>query len=127
MRTTKSGLILPEGPQNVKQTIDDFDLMDPMEMQKMLVEPIEQALKQGISPEQPTTIPIGGLCSLVKTVRQMSAALVEIQELGHEMLNDETIDKGYKSKVRKILGLPAPIDVSDLFGQMSAGEEDGQK
>ena len=119
MRTTKSGLILPEGPKKVEQSINDFDLMDPMEMQTMLVEPIEQALKQGISPEQPTTIPIGGLCSLIKTVRQMSAALVEVQELGQELLTDEVINESYKTKMRKILGIPAPIDVKDLFGQMT--------
>ena len=122
MKTTDSGLILPDAPQKIERTIDDFDLMNPVEMQTMLVQPIEQALQQGISPDQPTTIPIGGLCSLIKTIREMSATLAQVKGMGDSMINDETVPVEYQDQMRSILGIPKEIDVSSLFGQVSDKE-----
>ena len=122
MKRTKSGLILPDAPEKLNKTIDDFDLIDPMEMQSMIVVPLEQALKQGISPEQPTTIPVNVLCGLIKTIRSMSQALTEIQDMGQSLLLDDSVDKSHKDKMRKILGFPAEIDVSDIFKQVEKGQ-----
>ncbi len=123
MKTTDSGLILPDAPQKIERTIDDFELMNPVEMQTMLVQPIEQALQQGISPDQPTTIPIGGLCSLIKTIREMSATLAKVKEMGDLMIDDDSVPVEYQNQMRNILGIPKEIDVSSLFekGQVTDG------
>ena len=115
MKTTNSGLILPDMPNMTKKTIMDFEPVSPQELHQNMVEPINQALQQGVPESTPTAIPIDAMARLLKTMLSMAETLTISENTLRTIMDDETIPDDVKQKL-KILPLVRP-SIDDILGE----------
>ena len=113
MKTTKSGLILPDQPSFAKpKTIAEYEPVSPEELHQNMIIPISQALAQGVPPEQPTAVPLEAMARLIKTIQEMGQLLNDTEKIVRPLLNDESIPQEVRFQLK---GLFAPqIDLDNL-------------
>ena len=114
MKTTKSGLIMPDNKPTFLKTISDFPPVTGDELHNHMVLPVSEALAKGVPPESPTAIPLEAVCRMIRTIQDMAAALNKVDSVVKPMLDDENISV----EVRKTL--------STLFFAMRNEVEDDQ-
>ena len=72
--------------------LEDFQPISEQELNQMLLEPTIQALKQGIPVTQPTSLPMGALCRVLRTLQILGAQNALSHQLFTEVfavLNDD--------------------------------------
>lgn len=113
MKMTDSGLIIPEQKKKLTKTILDFDVVTPLELNTSMIEPINNALAQGIPPESPSAVSLDALARMCKTILHMAEILSISEQKLKTIVQDENVSDDIKEKLKS---LPIfPIDVSDIF------------
>jgi hypothetical protein len=115
MKTTKSGLILPDMPTFNPKTIEEYEPVTPQELHQNMIIPISQALAQGVPPEQPTAVPLEAMARLIKTIQEMGRLLSNTETVIKPLLEDESIPEEVRKQLK---GLFAPT-IDDLLSDLS--------
>jgi hypothetical protein len=114
MKTTKSGLILPDMPTFTPKTIEEYEPVSPQELHQNMIIPISQALAQGVPPEQPTAVPLEAMARLIKTIQEMGRLLSNTETIIKPLLEDESIPEDVRKQLK---GLFAPT-IDDLLSDL---------
>lgn len=113
---TDSGLIIPEKKTKLTKTIADFDMVSPMELKNSMIDPINNALAQGVPPETPSAVSLDAMARMCKTIIHMAEILNVSEQTLKTILDDETVPNNVKTMLRTLPILPQ-IDIDDLFNK----------
>lgn len=113
MKQREDGLWVPDDGSPLKESINDFDVISPEELNQFMILPINAALAKGIPADQPTAIPVEAVARMCKTIMTMGNTLAMMEQKVQSILNSDDVSEETKEEIRKAF---APkVEKSSLF------------